>query len=105
LRGVKLTVDIVSVNGETQHRECSGKFDGKDNPVKGNNPDADTMALTKKDAQTYEIVYKKDGKKTLPADRGRGGWKDAEHYPNGKRQQMPDGQQHDVLRKTVMRQW
>jgi len=67
LRGGKLTVDIVSANGETQHWECSGKFDGKDNPVKGNNPDADTMALTKKDAHTYEIVYKKGGNKTLAA--------------------------------------
>ena len=65
--GAKLTVDIVSANGETQHWECSGKFDGKDNPVKGNNPDADTMALTKKDAHTYEIVNKKGGKKTLAA--------------------------------------
>jgi hypothetical protein len=65
--GAKLTVDTVSANGETQHWESSAKFDGKDNPVKGNNPDADTMALTKKDAHTYELVNKKGGKKTLAA--------------------------------------
>ena len=35
--------------------------------MKGNNPDADTMALTKKDAHTYEIVYKRGGNKTLAA--------------------------------------
>src|SRR5215813_6726284 len=43
--GVKLTVDLVPVKGETQHYEVNGKFDGKDNPVKGNNPDADTNAF------------------------------------------------------------
>src|SRR5262245_64470653 len=40
--GVKLTVDVVPAQGETQHYESSGKFDGKDNHVKGNNPDGDT---------------------------------------------------------------
>src|SRR5262249_5199439 len=65
--GVKLTVDVVPVKGETQHYEVSGKFDGKDNPVKGNNPDADTNAFSKIDARTYEIVQKKGGKTTLTA--------------------------------------
>ena len=65
--GVKLTVDVVPANGETQHWECSGKFDGKDNPVKGNNPDGDTMTLSKIDAHTYESVLKKGGKTTLTA--------------------------------------
>jgi len=63
--GVKLTVDVVPVNGEPQHFEASGKFDAKDNPVKGNYPDADTMAFSKIDARTYEIVQKKGGKSTL----------------------------------------
>jgi len=63
--GVKLTVDVVPAQGETQHWEASGKFDGKDNPVKGNNPDADTIAFSKTDARTYEIVQKKGGKTTL----------------------------------------
>jgi hypothetical protein len=65
--GVKLTVDVAPVSGETQHYEASGKFDGKDNPVKGNNPDADTMAFSKIDARTYEVVNKKGGKTTLSA--------------------------------------
>jgi hypothetical protein len=63
--GVKLTVDVVPVKGETQHWEVSGKFDGKDNPVKGNNPDGDTAAFSKTDARTYEIVQKNGSKTTI----------------------------------------
>ena len=65
--GAKLTVDVVPAKGETQHYESSGKFDGKDNPVKGNYPDGDTMAFSKIDARTYEVVTKKGGKNTLTA--------------------------------------
>ena len=63
--GVKLTVDIVPATGEAQHFECSGKFDGKDNKVVGNNPDADTMAFSKIDDHTYRVAQKKGGKPTL----------------------------------------
>ena len=63
--GVKLTVDVVTANGDTQHYESSGKFDGKDNPVTGNNPDGDAMAFSKIDARTYRVVTKKGGKTTL----------------------------------------
>ena len=65
--GVKLTVDVVPAQGEPQHYESSGKFDGKDNPVKGNNPDGDTVAFSKIDARTYEVVTKKGGKNTVTA--------------------------------------
>jgi len=65
--GVKLTVDVVPATGATQHYEASGKFDGKDNPVKGNNPDADTIAFSKIDARTYEAISKKGGKTTVTA--------------------------------------
>ena len=65
--GVKLTVDVVPAKGETWHYDSSGKFDGKDNPVKGNNPDGDTVAFSKIDARTYEVVTKKGGKTTLTA--------------------------------------
>jgi hypothetical protein len=57
----------VPVTGATQHYEASGKFDGKDNPVKGNNPDADTIAFSKIDARTYEAISKKGGKTTVTA--------------------------------------
>jgi hypothetical protein len=65
--GVRLTVDVVPAQGEIQHYESSGKFDGKDNPVKGNNPDGDTVAFSKVDARTYEVVTKKGGKNTVTA--------------------------------------
>ena len=64
---VKVTVDSVSSDGKPTHNEWTGKFDGKDNPVKGNNPDADTMAFSKIDARTYEAISKKGGKTTLTA--------------------------------------
>ena len=63
--GVKLTVDVVPANGEPQHYESSGKFDGKDNPVIGNNPDGDATAFSKINARTYRVVTKKGGKTTL----------------------------------------
>ena len=65
--GVKLTVDVVPAKGETQHWESSGKFDGNDNPMTGNNPDGDTVAFSKIDARTYETVAKKGGQITLTA--------------------------------------
>ena len=65
--GLKLTLDQEPAKGATQHWEVSGKFDGKDNPVTGNNPDADTMAFSKIDDHTYQIVNKKGGKPTLTA--------------------------------------
>ena len=54
--GVKLTVDVVPASGEPQHYESSGKFDGKDNPVTGNNPDGDSVAFSKVNARTYRVV-------------------------------------------------
>ena len=65
--GVKLTVDVEPATGEAQHWESSGKFDGKDNPITGNNPDGDTVAFSKIDARNYRVVTKKGGKATLTA--------------------------------------
>jgi hypothetical protein len=65
--GAKLTVDVVPAKGEPQHWESSGKFDGKDHPVTGNNPDADVVAFSKIDSHTYKTVSKKGGKITLTA--------------------------------------
>jgi hypothetical protein len=63
--GVRQTVDVAPASGEPRHYEASGKFDGKDNPIKGNNPDADSVAYSKIDGHTYEAVYKKGGQITL----------------------------------------
>ena len=59
--GLKFTNDGVNSEGKPTHNEWSGKFDGNDNPVKGD-PLRDTAALRKIDDYSYEIVSKKDGK-------------------------------------------
>ena len=61
--GLKFTNDGVNAEGKTTHAEWSGKFDGKDNPVKGD-ANRDTAALKKIDDNTIEISNKKDGKPT-----------------------------------------
>jgi hypothetical protein len=59
--GLKFTNDGVNAEGKPTHDEWSGKFDGKDNPVKGAVV-RDTAALKKIDDYTIEIISKKDGK-------------------------------------------
>jgi opacity protein-like surface antigen len=59
--GLKFTNDGVNAEGKPTHSEWSGKFDGKDNPVKGD-PARDTAALKKIDDYTFEITNKKGGK-------------------------------------------
>ena len=61
--GLKFTNDGVNAEGKPTHNEWGGKFDGKDNPVKGD-PNRDTAALKKINDHTIEIVNKKDGKVT-----------------------------------------
>ena len=61
--GLKFTNVGVNSEGNPTHNEWSGKFDGKDNPVKGD-PNRDTAALKKIDDYTIEITNKKDGKVT-----------------------------------------
>jgi len=59
--GLKFTNDGVDAEGKPTHSEWSGKFDGKDNPVKGDAA-RDTAALKKIDDHTFEITNKKGGK-------------------------------------------
>ena len=61
--GLKFTNDGVNAEGKPTHSEWSGKFDGKDNPVKGD-ANRDTAALKKIDDYTTEIISKKEGKVT-----------------------------------------
>ena len=62
--GVKYTVDQVGADGTARHWEYTANYDGKDTPVIGNNPDADTVALTQVNPTTVRIVNKKDGRVT-----------------------------------------
>lgn len=64
--GIKLTSDLVSADGNPAHGEYLSKFDGVDVPWTGN-PDADTASIKKIDDNTYENVWKKDGKPTITA--------------------------------------
>ena len=59
--GLKFTNDGVNAEGKPTHSEWSGKFDGKDNTVKGD-PARDTAALKKIDDRTFEITNMKGGK-------------------------------------------
>ena len=50
--------------GKAIHGEFAAKYDGNDYPVIGD-PDSDTVALRKIDANSVEYVFKKNGKTTL----------------------------------------
>jgi hypothetical protein len=61
---VMVTVDGVDKDGKLTHNEWTGKFDGKDYPVKGD-PTSDTRSYTKVNATTLSLTVKKDGKATV----------------------------------------
>jgi hypothetical protein len=61
--GFKWVADGVDAQGKPTHTEFSGKFDGKDYPVKGIAGE-DTRAYTRIDDYTYDFVSKKAGKVT-----------------------------------------
>jgi hypothetical protein len=63
--GIKAVVDLVAADGTAYHWEFSAKYDGQDNPVTGNNPFGDTVALTRVDPNTVTISVKKGGKPTV----------------------------------------
>jgi hypothetical protein len=63
-KGTKILVDQTFADGATRHWEVTTNYDGKDNPVVGNNPDADTIARTRVDANTVRTIAKKSGKVT-----------------------------------------
>jgi hypothetical protein len=58
---VKVTIDGTDKDGKPTHNEWTGKFDGKDYPVKGD-PNQDTRSVTKIDDRTYGFNAKKGGK-------------------------------------------
>ena len=62
--GTKVSVDQTLADGTARHWEVTANYDGKDSPVTGNNPDADTVARTRLDANTVQTVAKKGGKVT-----------------------------------------
>jgi hypothetical protein len=59
--GIKLTADGVSAAGQAMHLAYAARFDGTDVPWTGN-PNADSAAPRRIDANRYENLWKKDGK-------------------------------------------
>ena len=59
--GIKQVVDTLPATGAALHYESTGKFDGKDVPMKGN-PNADMISFKKISDRSYEATQKKGGK-------------------------------------------
>lgn len=61
---IKVTVDGTGSDGQPQHNEWTGKFDGKDYPVTGD-PTSDARSYKVVNANTMVLTVKKDGKVTV----------------------------------------
>ena len=62
--GTKVSVDQTFADGSKRQYSFTAGYDGKDTPVVGTNPDADTVARTRVDRSTVKTVSKKGGKVT-----------------------------------------
>lgn len=58
--GLHEVVERVNADGTTTRWEVMARYDGRDSPVKGD-PSRDTVAMTKVDQNTVDIVNKKGG--------------------------------------------
>src|SRR4029078_7114916 len=63
-KGTKVSVEQTLADGSKRQCSFTAAYDGKDTPVAGNNPDADTVARTRINASTVKTVSKKAGKVT-----------------------------------------
>src|SRR5262249_55144912 len=64
--GTKLTVQSVDAEGKATQGGFVSKFDGKEVPATGN-PNADTVSPKRSDDNSFDNVWKKDGKVTITA--------------------------------------
>ena len=62
--GTKVSVDQMQADGTSRQWGFTANYDGKDSPMTGVNPDADSVARTRVDANTIQTISKKDGKVT-----------------------------------------
>jgi hypothetical protein len=62
--GTKVSVDQTLPDGSKRQYSFTANYDGKDTPIVGNNPDADTVARTRINASTVQTISKKAGKVT-----------------------------------------
>ena len=56
------TVDVVAADGSTQHWTYRSAYDGRDVPIAGNNPNADSASRRRVSPTTTETTFKKGGK-------------------------------------------
>ena len=63
-KGYKISVKNESATGTAEYSYTTN-LDGKDSPVTGNNPNADSIAVRRIDPSTLESVSKKGGKITV----------------------------------------
>ena len=66
--GIRTTADMVRADGTADHFTWTAKYDGKDNPVIGASPygsGVHSIALTRIDSHTVNIVTKLDGRVTI----------------------------------------
>ena len=56
------TVDVVAADGSTQHWTYRSAYDGRDVPISGNNPNADSASRRRVSPTTTETTFKKGGK-------------------------------------------
>ena len=64
--GLKLAADGVNADGTTFHVSWTAKFDAKDYPITGFT-NADTIAITSINANTFSELFKEAGKKVVSA--------------------------------------
>jgi len=64
--GIRVSSQIMDVDGKMAQMSYVSKFDGKDVPWTGN-PNADTSSAKRIDANGYENTWKKEGKATIRA--------------------------------------
>ena len=62
--GIRFVVDMEATDGTKSHWEFTANYDGKDTPITGASPYGDTVAVTRVDARTTQIVGKLKGKAT-----------------------------------------
>ena len=81
----KVDANGTGADGKPMHIEFDAKFDGKDYPMIGV-PWADTLTVKWIDADTPQIIQKKDGQVTMIIDHNLQGfyeWKDTHVHAQG----------------------
>ena len=63
-KGYKVSVRSTPASGPVQEWSYTTNLDGSDAKITGNNPNADVIAIKRVDANTLEVVNKRNGKET-----------------------------------------